>query len=338
MLIKNQDTEQNYRITVIITSFNRRRFLLRALNSVLTQSLKRNKYDIIVTKNFYDEEIDSVLSKNNVKSLIFEGIGIGPRIIDSLSEIKTDIVCFLEDDDIFEPDKLKFILNEFINKPNLIYIKNNIIYRNASGVKSKEIFKIDFQNLKDNEISKSRKSIIKYFKLSLYFNLSSVSVKRELLEHYKHIISKMILSVDLALFICSIDSRMQMLFILDYLSVYTVHSSYSLPSTANQQSFLIDRMKVSNSYFQDGEILLNSINNPDSRQLLFANYIVWKLHTNVINQSASRKDFFESMILFFKSRKVFKINLVFFYSFLSFLCILASGIGRTVYYLYFKFR
>ena len=336
MVIKDENSEQNYRVTVIVTSFNRRQFLLRALNSVLIQSLERSKYDIIVTKNFYDEKIDSILSKNNVKSLIFEGIGIGPRIIDSLSEVKTDIVCFLEDDDIFEPDKLKIILNEFVNKPNLIYIKNNIIYQNPNGGKSKEVFNNDIQNLKDNEISGSEEDIIKYFKLSLYFNLSSVGVKRELLEHYKHIISKMILSVDFALFVCSIDSKKQMLFLSDRLSVYTVHSSYSLPSTAIFQSFLIDRMKVSSSYFRDAEILLNSFTHSDLTQLLFANYIIWKLHINVINESTHRKDFFEIMFLFFKNRKVFKIKSFFIYIFLSFLCIFKSRVGRIFYYLYFK--
>lgn len=336
MTIKSEKTEQNYRITVVITAFNRKQFLLRAVDSVLKQSLERWKYDVLVTKNFYDDEIDNFLTKNSVKSIIFQGSGIGPRLINVLSEIETQIVCFLEDDDFFKPDKLKSILNEFINRPNLIYIKNNIIYQNPDFFRSREIFHINPKDLHYGVMLLSHKEIIEYSKLGLYFNLSSISVKRELLENYKHILAKMILSVDFALFICSIDTGMQMLFLFDYLSVYIVHSSYTLPSTNRFDSFILDRSKVSNSYLHDVQILLNDINHSSLKQLLFAYTIIWRFHTKIISKSTCRRDFFKIMIQFIVRRKFFRSNSVFLNSVLSFLCIFEPKIGRIVYYLYFK--
>jgi len=66
-------------ISVIITAYNRREFLLDAFRSALNQTLDRNKYEIIVTKNFTDYKIDNYIKKNAGKLVFFDKPGNRPQ-------------------------------------------------------------------------------------------------------------------------------------------------------------------------------------------------------------------------------------------------------------------
>jgi len=121
--------ENNPYISVIITAYNRKEFLLDAFNSALNQTLDRSKYEIIVTKNFRDSKIDSYIKKNGGKLVFFDKPGIGPRIADALKYANGEVICFLEDDDLFTNEKLEYIYNAFLENKNLIYVNNARIYR-----------------------------------------------------------------------------------------------------------------------------------------------------------------------------------------------------------------
>ena len=45
-------------ISVIITAYNRKEYLLDAINSVINQTLDKKYYEIIVIKNYNDSKID----------------------------------------------------------------------------------------------------------------------------------------------------------------------------------------------------------------------------------------------------------------------------------------
>lgn len=53
-------------ISVVITAYNRREYLIKAVNSVINQSLDSSYYEIIVIKNFEDNEIDNYLMNANI--------------------------------------------------------------------------------------------------------------------------------------------------------------------------------------------------------------------------------------------------------------------------------
>ena len=53
-------------ISLLITAYNRKKYLKEAVRSVLESSINRDLYEIIVVKNFTEIEIDSFLSQNQV--------------------------------------------------------------------------------------------------------------------------------------------------------------------------------------------------------------------------------------------------------------------------------
>jgi len=80
--------KNNPYISVIITAYNRKEFLLDAFNSALNQTLGRDKYEIIVTKNFTDNKMDSYIERNCGKLVFFEEGSMGEQIADALKYAK----------------------------------------------------------------------------------------------------------------------------------------------------------------------------------------------------------------------------------------------------------
>ena len=114
-------------ISVIITAYNRREFLLNAIKSVLSQTLDKKYYEIIVIKNFQDDIIDNFISENNIKGIISTDNSLGGKLIEALNVATGEIISFLEDDDLFINNKLEIVYNKFKNNSKLCYYHNNYI-------------------------------------------------------------------------------------------------------------------------------------------------------------------------------------------------------------------
>lgn len=113
-------------ISVIITAFNRRKFLSSAIESAINQSLSRDKYEIIVSKNFSDDSIDQIIAANGIKGLISKQLNYGKQVIDAAKIARGDILCFLEDDDSFRRDRLQFVYDTFNANPDIALLRNNV--------------------------------------------------------------------------------------------------------------------------------------------------------------------------------------------------------------------
>ncbi|MEM0061301.1 MAG: glycosyltransferase family 2 protein [Fervidicoccaceae archaeon] len=118
-------------ISVIVTAYNRKQYLLDALKSAVNQTLPRDKYEIIVVKNFSDvKEIEDYIKKNNIREINVKKKGVMYHIY-GIRAAKGNILCFLEDDDLFTKDKLEFIYNNF--KDDVVYIRNSYKTVNYKG-------------------------------------------------------------------------------------------------------------------------------------------------------------------------------------------------------------
>ncbi|MFP3138033.1 MAG: glycosyltransferase [Nitrososphaeria archaeon] len=85
-------------ISVIVPAHNRRKYLLGAVNSILSQNFPRHLYEIIVVKNLRDEAIDSKLQEWGVVNLYSDQRGLGAKIVEALGIARGDVISFLEDE------------------------------------------------------------------------------------------------------------------------------------------------------------------------------------------------------------------------------------------------
>lgn len=139
-------------ISVIITIYNRKEFYNSSIQSVINQSLSKDKYEIIVV-----HYIDIEQKINNIKYIKCGDITIGEQLSIGVENSKGNIIVFMDDDDVFTQSKLKAVYNAF-NDQKLIYFHNNHKNIDQHG------------------------KIINYNKYkSTCFNMSSISVRRDIL-------------------------------------------------------------------------------------------------------------------------------------------------------------
>ena len=146
-------------ISVIITAYNRKKFLLNAIKSVLNQTLDKKYYEIIVIKNFTDENIDDFIKKNNIKHILMDGT-LGEFLGKGISEANGEIISFLDDDDLFLENKLDVIYKKFRTDPTIVYYHNLSVPINERG----ETLNINGMNASPD------------------FNMSSISIKKSIVK------------------------------------------------------------------------------------------------------------------------------------------------------------
>lgn len=124
-------------LSVVITAHDRKEFLFGSVKSVCEQKLQREKIEIIVVKNYSDSYIDAFLKENNVKSVLTEKKSFGEKLAIGIENCKGEIISFLDDDDLFTPNKAITLIEAF-KDPALIYHHSSIITIDSSGSEYKQ--------------------------------------------------------------------------------------------------------------------------------------------------------------------------------------------------------
>jgi len=225
-------------ISVIITAYNRKKFLLDAFNSALNQTLSRDKYEIIVTKNFTDDKIDSYIKRYGGKLVFFEKGSIGEQVADALKYAKGEVICFLEDDDLFMKEKLEYIYNTFLENKNLIYVNNARIYIDDKGNYLNKIPSKFEKREKDIIIKDFNKKPVALLRIQQYANplySSSIAIRKVILKRFRNALYSIKLSTDVFYNFISLISG-DLLISNQALSKYRVHESIST-SIINYESY-----------------------------------------------------------------------------------------------------
>ena len=217
------------KISVIICAYLRKEFIREAIESVLNQTLNKNLYEIIVVKNFKDKDIDKFISKNKIKNIYLDPKKAGyygVKMAEGVKKANGEIICFLEDDDKFLPNKLEVVYKVFQNK-NVGFYHNSyyILYKD-------KINKNVLNNMGGNFIvnpKKIEKQAIKNLMFSpSYFNTSLMSVRKSILD--PNLLIKISPAADRDLWVLSLNSNMISIFDKIPLDLYRIHNSTFTPT------------------------------------------------------------------------------------------------------------
>jgi len=106
----------SYKISVIIVDNRRRIFVEEAVKSAIQQTLDRGEYEVIVVKNYDDEELDRELTKLGVTVLRSGAERGGALYSEGIEAADGEVLALLDDDDMFSHEKLRVVLDSKTKK------------------------------------------------------------------------------------------------------------------------------------------------------------------------------------------------------------------------------
>jgi len=137
-LINNVSGMLDPRISVVITSYNQREFLVEAIESVVSQTLRPHEI-IIADDASTDGSVDLIrgyVARNPgwVKALLQpRNVGVTRNRNDALSMVEGDLVTLLDGDDRFLPKKLELEYATYKAHPEAKIVHSNMYYIDPNG-------------------------------------------------------------------------------------------------------------------------------------------------------------------------------------------------------------
>jgi glycosyltransferase involved in cell wall biosynthesis len=126
------------KISVYITSYNQKKYLIEAIESVLAQSLKA--HEIIIVDDCSNDGSQELIAKYAQKypNLIFpiyhtKNFGVVQTRLDALNAVTGDYVTYVDGDDRFLPEKLEHEFEILAEHPNAQIAFSNNYYINPAG-------------------------------------------------------------------------------------------------------------------------------------------------------------------------------------------------------------
>lgn len=155
-------------VSVVITAYKRYNFLPYAIESVLKQTEKPKEIIVVA------DEPEKVPYKDKVYVVESKNEKYGSMILEGVKACSGDLISFLEDDDLFHPEKIervkKFFENKEIvavhNSPEFIDLEGKVVGENnplVQSVKNKK--QPRFQVILD------KKTLFDYWKNICFFAL-----------------------------------------------------------------------------------------------------------------------------------------------------------------------
>ena len=122
-------------VSVIVTTFNRKKYVKKAIFSVLNQSFKN--FELIILDNNSIDGTDILIesfSDNRIRYFKHKNLSISKQRNMGISISKANYVSFLDDDDVWLPHKLESQINVFKrSKENICLVYSGFVFYDDYG-------------------------------------------------------------------------------------------------------------------------------------------------------------------------------------------------------------
>lgn len=277
--------------SILIVAFDRREYILEAVNSALSQQFDRDKFEIIVIKNYKDETIDNYLREHQIKSIYSEETALGAKFFEGAKSASGKYLCLLEDDDRFMPEKISAISN-FVEE-GTIFIHNSFLKRAGERreVNYPELISMDAGEFK-------LRQLLEFTHHNASFNCSSITVERNIIIENKDVIRNLTYHLDSFLYLASLSQEKGKIIHLNQpLTIFRSHDDSVLMDFDN---FISKRLSRSLSVLNEMETYRLALKDKIPRFLLvndflYVNSIVRLLGEEPSTRKLSPFDYFAGL-------------------------------------------
>jgi len=167
-------------LSVIVTVYNRKEFILDAIKSIINTNKSNSIIEIIIVTNI-DIEIN-LNNKNIIIKIIKTNLkSLSQKLKLGIQQSNSDVISFLEDDDIYVSNKVITIISVFNKYPDLDFYHNNFShFKNIQNIGNFSCKKNQFFKLQSSLVRDSIKyTKLFYIKYNAGYNLSSMAVRKK---------------------------------------------------------------------------------------------------------------------------------------------------------------
>ncbi|WP_196770220.1 glycosyltransferase [Stygiolobus azoricus] len=254
---------------VIVTVYKRYNYVNEAINSVLHQTVLPDQI-VVVTDN--TKIIENSQNFHNLTTIEANYPDYGKKIVQAINSLDDDIdiVFFLEDDDIFDKYKIEYIKRIFERNNNLVMIHNLQKYIDINGKEINNSFTKSIEETQPQEdtiINLDNIFVLINRYPFLGFNISSMSIKKDILDKYKNFINELKIMLDTSLLFISVLEG-NVLHISNRLTYFRIGSGISsYGNITNYTDFLKNQHKIiclQNKILEDLRKLYKIVKNYES--------------------------------------------------------------------------
>ena len=220
-------------ISVVVVAHDRVEFVADALDSLASQDLDPAFFEVVLCTNLPRSSIGSRLDASRVTVLELPPGNWGEWILSALPRCRGDVLCFLDDDDWFEPAKLSRVRSAFERYPSVGYFHNRIrrAFQGSSPTRGQNALALGNSEGPGLGLVEDRKKdqrlLDRLFWSGGGFNLSAMAVRRDLVRSLGPLTSELEVGHALALFYAAALGAWDIYFEPEALTRYRVHSANS---------------------------------------------------------------------------------------------------------------
>jgi glycosyltransferase involved in cell wall biosynthesis len=219
------------RISVIINTARREKYVDDALRSVERQSLGRDRIEVVVVSGRQDV-LSHLAGSDASLILLRDSDNAGGYYASGIRESTGEIIALLDDDDEFLPSKLLVISNLFRTHPHLELYHHHREYMDEERKPLPDGFLFPRASRKLQRGSPillaapyDKRSLLRLTSTDVLFNSSSLVVRRRFVQPLLPLLSRVELAVDSFLVMAAIAERRSVLVDGQRLSRYRIHTS-----------------------------------------------------------------------------------------------------------------
>jgi len=237
-------------ISIIIFGYNRKQFIKEAFNSAVNQSADYKNYEVVLITNFDLSflPIRHYLDKGlKIKTRYLDG-PIGLFIREALEISSGEVMCFLDDDDVFSPEKVISVLKKFTENPDLVYYSNDFEYIAIEGkpVRVRDIgqlFRGRKSELRISDMS-TWKDVVRFVSYRGNAFNSNISIKKEIIKKHEHLLKYVLRIEDEIIFSLALDSGGVLMLDCDKLTYYRIHGENASRILVDNPASVSNRCEV----------------------------------------------------------------------------------------------
>lgn len=333
----NENENNLGRITVLIVAHKRKKFLKQAVLSVKTQLQITNEVDIIVIKNFEDAIIETFLKENCVSSYTSTEEGLGSKLSFGIKKAKGEIVCFLEDDDLFIENKLQEMVKVMADVKVGYYHNNFEVVNEEAKLIPSPFLLTTKANFCKVEINGLKMGIYnRLVRQGATFNLSCVTIRKSILLQHFLALARLNTAIENFLFYLALDSGYTIVIDSQKTTRYRIHGeNFSISKQPNLEQFTMKKIEFLKNDIKAYEIILSSITNPSLRKHVQYRTIFPIAAMLILDQRSVEHyslDKIDAIFEAIRNRSILLAGLVI----VSFLTKFFPLVGKVIYYRYDK--